>query len=276
MPRARWKWVATLLLLTSVGLVLWWALVCEQNFTRHCSRGGTYKIGDRTYTLPDVPVKNAEGLALGRFKILDEKFLLRQRSLMEHVDRLLHTHNVEYFVSGGTLMGFTMPGLESIMPHDDDLDVHVDVKHRAYLWSSRFARHAAEHGIEAVYFRMASLKHATREGAAVRLRFQGTQMPVLDVFFETLHDGKWKKIDGWTKRNKFSLNGKEQWEPDWVYPIQRREVDGLTLNLPANPQAMLQKQYGNSVHKQFVIPHHMVSHAFPYLAFGRAVWRVGR
>ena len=271
------KVLGALFFLTLVGMVLTWAFVCDAHFTRTVGPGDTYTVGKRTYHLPTVPLLNTEGESLSQIKILSEDFLCKQRLLLEKTHALLTTLSIPYFISGGTLIGFTMPGLESMMPHDYDLDVHVTYDHRDYLWSSAFAQACAHQGLEAIYLRVSTLKLATREGAAVRLRLPDTRMPVLDIFFEHQdpQDGLWKKVDGWTPQGTLNYNSKEQWTEEEVYPLVTKEVDGLTLSFPQNPTALLTKQYGKRVHERIVVPHRMLSHAFPYEVFGSAVWRKG-
>lgn len=275
-----WKRVAFILLflfiVTIIGLLITWVVVSEENFDRTIRAGDTYAVGDRTYTLPSVPILNAQFQEVGKVKILSDTFLQRQRNLLIATDRLLRRLRIPYFISGGTLIGFTMPGLESMMPHDDDLDIHVDFKHRDYLWSSDFAKECDKEDLEAVYLRMASTKLAAREGAAVRIRFRGDRMPVLDIFFETQDpkDGLWKKIDAWGP-DGLTYNSREQWSTEAVFPLQRKDVDGMSLSFPNQPKVLLAKQYSPKVHERIVVPDRMLSHAFPYLVLGEIVWRKG-
>lgn len=268
--------LGTLFFFVVVGMVLTWAFVSEQNYGRYLRPGDSYTIGSRTYRLPQVPLYDQELNPLPYVKILSQDFLQRQRRLLAQTHQLMKQLNISYFLSGGTLIGFTMPHLESMMPHDDDLDIHVSYKHRDYLWSKEFAKVCASMGLEALYLRVSTLQLATREGAAVRLRWKGQRMPVLDIFFEQQDpkDGLWKKIDSWGPRG-VTYNKKECWHADDVFPLTLKQVDGLELSFPHRPQALLEKQYSKKVHERIVVPHRMLSHAFPYLVFGSAIWRSG-
>jgi len=280
--KVRWSWKRTAFLflvlfaLAVIGLLIAWVVVSEENFDRTIKPGDTYKVGDRTYTLPNVPILNSQFKEVGKVKILSDTFLQRQRNLLIATDSLMRRLRIPYFISGGTLIGYSMPGLETMMPHDDDLDIHVDFKHRDYLWSKEFAQECDKEGLESVYLRMATKKLATREGAAVRVRFKGDRMPVLDIFFETKDpkDGQWKKIDAWNG-DTLTYNTREQWPEDAVFPIRRKQVDGMHLNFPNKPEELLSRQYSKKVHERIVVPDRMLSHAFPYLVLGDVVWRKG-
>lgn len=258
--------------LTSV-LLFTWLFMSGRNFTRTCAPGEKYKVGEREYTFPSLPIVNRPK-DNQRVPILSEAYMLRMRDIYQKVQDTLNECNIEHWVSGGSLISWYRDG--ALNPCDDDLDAHVCMENREFLWSPEFAAKAREHGLRVKTLRVASLKMATREGAAIRLHLSDHNTPAYDLFFEAPYPDKTEdgrpqiaKVDSWTGTNKFKFNKRETWAKDAVFPLQKKSIDGLTVYLPNKPEVLLKTQYGDKVMQNNYVMPTQFAHDFPHtmLAF---------
>ena len=254
-------------------LLFTWLFMSGRHFTRTCAPGEQYKVGDRTYTFPNLVIANRPK-DNQRVKILSEEYLLRMRDIYQKVQNVLDECNIEHWVSGGSLISWHRDG--ALNPCDDDLDAHVKMENREFLWSKEFADKAREHGLRVKTLRVASLKMATREGAAVRLHLKDHNTPAYDLFFEAPYPDKneegkpqWGKVDSWTSTTNYKYNKREIWAEDALFPLQKRTIDGLKVYLPNKPEVLLKTQYGDNVMKSNYVMDTKLAHDWPHtmLAF---------
>ena len=153
------------------------------------------------------------------------------------------------------------------MPYDDDIDICTDDTNRAYMFSEAFARIAQEHGLQTIYLKGASSMKANRTGACVRCQLS-QHNATLDIFFwkRVENDSLVMKLDGWSSKLDVIYNAKERFNYTDVFPIQKNVAfDGLFVNLPNNPKALLLQQYGPKVFTFNLARSLAVSHAFPFV-----------
>lgn len=265
--------LGTVLGVSVLVFLLSWLYMSGENFTRTCAPGETYTVGDRKYTFPALPIINRPKNKQ-RVRILSSKYMLSMRDLYKKVDALMQEADLEYWVSGGSLISWYRDN--AMNPCDDDLDAHTPEKNRVFMWGKDFARLAKAHGLDVKTLGVANLQNATREGAAIRLHLKGKASPAYDMFFESPVQGKkdkdgmqiWSKIDSW-KNGKFSFNAKETWREDDIFPIQRKIIDDLPIMLPAKPDVLLKTQYGDKVMEGNVVLDVRVQHnwAHKFLSF---------
>lgn len=252
--------------------------------SRYCagklSPGDEYHVNGRKYIFPDLPLKV---IMNGAFKknsdmqsvvVLKEDYLENMRKLFIQTTTLLNSVGVDWWASGGTLLGFMRHG--TFIPWDDDIDIHSSWKNKDYLFSSDFAKRCKEYGLEVFTIIGSSHKNASTTGAAVRTRLVGQYTPSLDIFFQTrLSDfyeiensqnpnlidqhneidklevvkkiPKWAKIDKWNQKWIYT-SPKEQWPEDELFPLKKINVDyGLEVNVPNKPISILKRQYSDKV-----------------------------
>lgn len=224
--------------------------------------GDTYMIAGNKHVMPNVD-------SYGPSYLLKDDFVRELRGLVTKVGSTLQRMNIEWWVTGGTLLGTEM--FQTIpMPFDDDVDIGVPDKYRALLFSQAFVEEAKNDNLRVIYLRGASSKNATRVGACVRCQLEGCTS-TLDIFFWKTLENKVVKLDGW--RNGLDIeNEKEQFALDDVYPIQSNVAfDGLRIGLPQNPSNLLKTQYGPKVFERSIARSLFVSHASPFVLL-KAMW----
>lgn len=245
-----WLQVLFLLFLVFGMLILlsWFVVSNDCTFEREDKLlpGSDYQVAGRAYQVPTLPHKvlgSEQTASLTRpMPKLPDEYLNQLRQLGLTAFQLLRDAQVPFWVTGGTL--FSAFVWQHFMPFDDDIDVSVLWEDRPYVWSPEFAKLAQLSGLEVVALRGSSLQFATREGGGIRVRFQNTYTPVMDIFFTKQTDeSRFVKIDAWLG-NTVTTNSKEVWQSDWLFPLQDTEIDGMLWPVPHQPEAMLKQQYG--------------------------------
>jgi len=253
-------WILIVILI--VVFVAWYITSMSHYSSTLLTPGQSYMVCERKYTFPNVD-------STGPSYLLKDKFIHDIRTLIGKIGNVFSAMNIEWWITGGTLIGYNNFGIIPI-PFDDDADIGVDDSNRTILFGPDFVAQAAKQDLKVIYFRGSSSKKANRIGACVRCQLLNASA-TLDIFF-------WKKIpmqkkvvklDGW-EIGKDIWNEKEQFEWDDVYPIQNAvKFDGLIIGVPNNPHNLLEKQYGNQVFSKCMARSLFVSHlgAFTLLPF---------
>jgi hypothetical protein len=159
------------------------------------------------------------------------------------------------------------------MPYDDDIDIHVDMEHKEYLFSQQCFVDAQAYGIETIFLAFNTTKSADRHGSACRVRSStrlGQFRPVIDIFFLQDVDGKVCKVDGW-KNGSVRPSTVEVWDRDDIYPRREDVVDGMHVMLPNKPTRVVTQQYGPRVWDGIISRPILFSHLFPF-EFLWALW----
>lgn len=279
------RWVgitlAALIGCFGVAVLASWILMSYGTFPNRVLPGGTYSVDGRTYRVPRLPhatygTKQTPSLDRA-VPMLSHKLLADLRALMIDTYATLEESGTEYWATGGTLIAALLWRYASLA-WDDDADCAVNMKDRAYLWSSEFAALLAARGLETFYLRGASLEFATREGAAVRVRRRGTITPTLDIFFvHERPDGACAKVDSW-RGAEFTYNRKETWDSvDWIYPLRRVQLDGFSCTIARRAEDMLTRQYGPKWSSALLSPKPLIAtHQWAFWVSNLAhAWRRG-
>ena len=258
--------IISLIIFSMVNFYIW-ADTSKRSYGEILNSGDTYTLGGRTYTVPDIPL-------VGRARLLSESVFMAQRKLLQQVTKALTHNDIEHWMAGGTLLGFTRH--QTFIPWDDDLDVHTHWKHRDYMFSAAFNADLRPFGLELILLFGNSAKMAGKGGAAARVRQKGTMLPICDIFFvhEDPSTGKFCKVDSWAGK-RIVYSQKERWHHDDLFPIVATTVDDLVVPMPHTPLAIVQQQYGVNVMDVMYARNHMISHRYPFQCFVvRWVWYV--
>lgn len=257
--------VIVIIIFLLVNLAVWYS-VQHENFDRVINPGETYKIADKTYTVPDLPL-------VGKAYLLKNTYLQNQRDLLINIAKMMKENNLEYWISGGTLLGFIRH--KTFIPWDDDIDIHTHWSNREFLFSDEFIDLVDKYNMEIIILFNSNLKSASKEGAAIRLRFKNTIMPVCDVFFVKAMDDtntKYAKVDSWSN-DDIVFSTKEIWQKDYLFPTQLSVIDDMELRVPNNPIETLHCQYGKNALTKMYARSPWISHMYPYKVLSW-VWHV--
>jgi hypothetical protein len=261
--------IGIVVLLAGISLLVTWYVTSRRSYqeTSTFNPGDEYRVQNRVYKIPNLPCDSSN------FLILREEFMINQRDLFQRITRLLHSQDIIFWPSGGTLLGFIRHG--TFMPWDDDIDVHTSLQHRNYLFSKEFSDIAlASEGLEVIFLMGFNENYATREGAAVRLRIKDTIVPICDIFFVSEdpehEERRICKIDSWNG-DVLTFNDKEKWLSEWIFPIEEKTIDDMIVPLPRNPEQMLKQQYGKTVLEEMRVRSLWISHQTPFDMFS-FVW----
>ena len=255
------------ILIVLVGVSLWLYYSYRIYRSDTCKLGEEYFVYGRQYKLPDAP----EGtINTTEFPLLHDWYLQESRELLIAGTKLLTANKVKYWLSGGTLLGFTRHG--TIIPWDDDIDVHVLHEHREYLMGDDFVKAARQCNLEVLELRGTSQKACSRDQACVRIRFTGKSCPIMDIFFVAEDGEHMTKVNGWKNTSELDLSStKEHWLRTDVFPLVEKEYDsGLKLMVPQNPVQMLQTQYGDNVMTDYRPVPILLSHQAVHSLFSQA------
>lgn len=210
-----------------------------------------YHVGKRTYVVPDLPLK-------GVGMMLDEEFLLLLRKLFQKATRTMEELDIEAWLSGGTLLGFTRHG--TFMPWDDDIDVHTDLKNKDKFFNMTNINKFKDNGME-LLFLLGMTPEQTFYKGGIRVKLKEHDNPVMDIFFVTKVDKNIRKIENWNK-NELKFNEKEIWDESLIYPIKKEIKDDMYVKIPNNPEEVLKQQYGEKVLKEMFCSN--IQHSIAY------------
>ena len=200
---------------------------------RLIKRNMEYKVDGRNYKVPDLPVK-------GTAFLLEEEFIILMREMYTRVNDAFKECNIEFWISGGTLVGFQRH--KTFLPWDDDLDAHTSEKNKKFMYTPEFRNILNKHGLETLFMLGSSEEFSYYKGG-LRIKMLEHLNPVMDIFFvTTLSDNKISKIENWIGED-FILNHNETWNKEDIFPIREEKIDDLPIKLPNNPHNVLAKQY---------------------------------
>jgi len=250
------KGVATVLCVVLVIIGLW-RVSSHANYTNaHVKQDLPYQVANRTY-VQTKPI-------VGTSYLLKTSFIEHQRKLLRKSGYLLTSMGIDWSLAGGSLLGAirdqTLP-----MPHDDDLDLHIDIAHREALFEEPFKLLAAQHGLGRLIFMSSTATSANKHGSCIRLVLAGKTEPVLDIFFRRHRqsDDKIVKLDGWDGVN-FTDSTVEIFSPVDIFPLRKRRIDDLDVFVPSNADRVLRQQYGPNVFEEVRPRSRYISHHIPF------------
>jgi hypothetical protein len=258
--------LVVVVLLSSV--LVCWIVINTQNYTNvRLKPNKNYSIGGRDYKFPNIPIR-------GEAYKLQDKFVTSLRDLFKRTILVLEDVGLgeKWWCTGGTLLGTVRHGAIP-MPFDDDVDVAVMYEHKNLLFSKEFGIAAKRHGLQSVRLVTNTAYSADKGGSAMRLQYLngGDNFAAIDIFMcVQTEDGKVVKLDGWTG-NRVVESSVERFALEDVFPLVKQDVDGIGVNLPQNPLALLHQQYGKNVLDMAIARPLLFSHRFAFEVL-RLLW----
>lgn len=219
-----------------------------------------YTVNKKEYTVPNLKIKT-QGF------LLKEHFLISIRDLYVNTKEFMKKLNIEFWLAGGTLLGFTRH--KTFMPWDDDIDIHTHSYNKVYMFSKDFKNKAKEFNLDVLEMRFTSPTFSYYKGG-VRLRKTGKKAPALDIFFVDVLENKVKKIENWYGKH-VTYNKKEVWNKNDIFEINKEEIDDLEVYLPQNPETILSKQYGDNWSTEMYCDEKY--HSIAVDLFGKIIWK---
>jgi len=200
--------------------------------------GMEYYFNGIKYKVPKIKL-------IGSPYLLEEKFYNDMRKLLGNCKKSFDELKIDFWLSGGTLLGFHRH--KTFIPWDDDIDIHTSEKNKAVMFTGDFRDKLKDFGIEPIYMIGMSENFSFYKGG-VRLKLIEKTNPVLDIFFVREVGERIIKIENWSGKNReVVFNEKENWPKDEIYPLKEKQIDGLDVKLPNKPLEVLKRQYGENV-----------------------------
>jgi hypothetical protein len=183
---------------------------------------------------------------------------MKLRLLLGNVSRFLDDNDIQWWFSGGTLLGCIRN--QSIPSHfDDDVDLHIKFTDKDKLL--RCIHAVQDYDCRAIVPLAFGKYRAT---SAVRFVLRGAIFPVLDIFFVGKDSDMISKLDYWIPEPTY--NSKERWSPQDIFPIYNNiSVDGMLVSLPSDPLRVLNIQYGLECMTHIIARPLGMSHLIPSL-----------
>lgn len=255
--------IVLLVLLFILSMFVTWVIIANSSYSyNRLFPGKAYVLGGRTYTFPNTSIT-------GPPFMLTDRYFTALRGLLKQTTELMNSLNIDYWITGGTLLG-SVRNTSLPMPFDDDVDIAVRFSQRDFLFSSEFKDKARAHGLRVLQVIATDTKRANAIGSCIRLQFNDVHAnhQTLDIFFWQTEGDVVYKLDGWAGKS-LVRNPNETFETKHVFPIQKNiQIDGMIVNMPRMPEKLLKKQYGDDVLTKTYIRPRLLGHLFVFKLFG--------
>jgi hypothetical protein len=252
-------------------LIAYVALETSSTTERTMKPGEEYKIGNRSYRFPELPLRkenNGATLNVMTIPILREEYLMRMRVLLIKFTSFAKMQKLNWCLSGNTLLGFIRH--LTFIPWYDTLHVYVNWEHREYLWSQSFVDDCAQEGLEIMRFMTTTLEYANEYGSTIRLRLRGKRSPYMCIHLisevkpvnEDLSEPLWGRVDGW-EGDEIKFSVKERFTQSHLFEFEEREIDGIKVNIPSHSVEVLKTLFGEDVLEIVTVPISSLIHDIP-------------
>lgn len=238
--------VIALILFMLFLLVIYYSPI---KLTGSLKEGQTYKFYNKTHTFP----------LKGEYPMLKESSAHKQISLFKELLDILEENKIDYWICTGTLLGCIRH--QSIIPWDDDIDIHLQFKDLDKFKTS---------------IKNSKLKILDTRGGGLKI-YKGSTYPFIDVVIveERLINDK-IKLDGCfpMKNNVLTFKTGDKLPQEFyfkedVFPLIRLPFEDFYVNAPKNSQRIIRDTYGeNCLTQGYYKPFPLITnHKFNHLLF---------
>jgi lipopolysaccharide cholinephosphotransferase len=161
--------------------------------------------------------------------------------MMYKFHTILHKHNYQYFIIGGTLLGSVRK--QNIIPHDDDIDIAILDEELKKMLSDKVLKSELYH----------SGLYIKKSDRCYKLYSTKKNGIFIDIFSYTISDNN---IVHYTLKHN-----RHTWKNGWfykheLYPLVLHKLDNMYVYGSNNPIPYLERHYGND----WMIPKKTHSH----------------
>lgn len=155
--------------------------------------------------------------------------------LLDKITKIFKEYNITYFIHSGTLLGSVRE--ESIIPHDDDIDIAVFPEDFDFILSKEFGKELAKYNLKA---EMVMPKDVQKD--IIKLKYLKANHGIfIDIF-------KFQKNKDKIEYSKPKC--RELWPNGWfsieeMFPFKEYRLNNLIVVGPSNPIPYLKRHYGN-------------------------------
>lgn len=224
-------WVFLLLVIGVIGVAI--GVILHQSSTtfRPVKPGQTYRVGQKEHTVPSLKFRQT-------FYHLTDDTRQAMRDHLAQVVTFLEEHEIEYWMTSGTLLGSQRH--EGLIPWDDDMDLCVSLEHQNTL-----RHHLKDHP---------TLTLREKPGLW-KIRPRGKRFPFVDVLLmdTVVEDGTmWLRYClPFDAQGKCTHGIHEEWpmeamKAEWVFPVQKIPFEDLEVAAPQKPHEVIQYNYGKT------------------------------
>lgn len=191
---------------------------------RRVKVGDTYKVGPHEHHVPNLKLCN-------RFFHVKDNVRAQMLSLMGDVTRLFQEHNIDYWLTCGTLLGQVRHG--GFLPWDDDIDLGSPITFKTQL------EQALDQQSELVLRRLPRIWKISRRG----LRF-----PFVDILWAAPKDDKLCHCLPLDDQGQCTFvvhqeYPNEAFPTDWIYPLADVPFENLTVKAPRLRQQCIEHMF---------------------------------
>lgn len=193
-------------------------IVLHLNVAKNMSHEGAYVVhtGDNDKAIKSIPKRYFKDVLTFSQNEMSTK-------LLKLVDNILIREKVDYVVDGGTLIGTMLHS--GRIPWDDDMDIYIDSSSREKL--------------ESVMKKNGLKVEKSYNGLYLKIKDAKRNWPFIDV---GLLDGNSTHV--WEKRITEKKYSHHIYKRDWMFPSKRHRYENIKVNIPSNPEAILESRFG--------------------------------
>ena len=193
--------------------------------------GGAYRVCGTERAIPELDLPR-QPIYMVKERILDEMI-----ATLKFVDAVLSDHEIDYWITTGTLLGAVRHG--GLIPWDDEVDINIRLDDYERLGALRSV-------IEKAGYRLSE----SRGGYKIGRHNWLTAFPYVDVIIVDSRDGKLSPCFPLRPDGSPSFEVADQWPgeclpPELVYPLAPGDFEGIRVRGPGRAADTVRQLYGD-------------------------------